>query len=44
MKDLKSEVNVKKQKKVNITKESLKILGRMPNWKSPRPDFVQGFG
>ena len=44
MKDLQSEVNVTKQEKVDITKESLKkILGRMPNWKSPGPDLVQGF-
>ena len=28
--------------KVDIIKESLnKILGRMPNWKSPGPDLVQ---
>ena len=38
------EVNVKKQEKIYITTESLKkILGRMPNWKSPGPDLVQGF-
>ena len=44
MKVLQSEVNVTKQEKVDITKESLKkILGRMPNWKSPGPDFVQEF-
>ena len=44
LKDLQSEVNVTKQEKVDITKESLKkILGRMPNWKSPGPDLVQGF-
>ena len=44
LKDLKSEVNVTKHQKVDITKESLKkILGRMPNWKSPGPDLVQGF-
>ena len=42
--DLQSEVNVAKYKKVDITKESLKkILGRMPNWKSPVLDLVQGF-
>ena len=36
--DLQIEVNVTKQEKVAITKESLKkILGRMPNWKSPGP-------
>ena len=42
-KDWQSKVNATKQK-VNITKESLKkILDRMPNWKSPGPDLVQGF-
>ena len=41
---MESEVNVTKREKVDKTKESLKkILGRMPNWKSPGPDFVQGF-
>ena len=36
LKDLQSEVNVTKHKKIVITKESLKKnLGRMPNWKSP---------
>ena len=35
---------VKKQGKIDITTGSLKkILGRMPNWKSPGPDLVQGF-
>ena len=44
LKKLHSEVNVTKQQKVDITKESLKkILGRMSNWKSPGPDLVQGF-
>ena len=44
LKDLQGEVNVTKQEKVDITKESLKkILGRMPNWKSPGPDLVQEF-
>ena len=44
LKDLRSEVNVKKQEKIDITTRSLKkILGRMPNWKSPGPDLVQGF-
>ena len=39
-----SEVNVEKQEKIDITTESLKkILGRMPNWKSPGPDLVQEF-
>ena len=29
---------------VDVTKENLKkILDRMPNWKSPGPDLVQGF-
>ena len=43
LQDLRSEVNVKKQK-IDITTESLKkILGRMPNWKSPGPGSVQGF-
>ena len=42
LKDLQIEVNVKKRK-VDITKESLKkVLGRMPNRKSPDPDLVQG--
>ena len=35
---------LKKQEKMDITTGSLKkILGRMPNWKSPGPDLVQGF-
>ena len=39
-----SELNVKKQEKIDITTESLKkILGRIPNWKSPGPDLVQRF-
>ena len=34
LKNLQSEVDVTKQEKVDITKESLKkILGRMLNWK-----------
>ena len=33
LKDLRSEVNVKKQEKIDITTGNLKkILGRMPNW------------
>ena len=41
---MQSEVNVKKQEKIDITTGSLKkILGRMPNWKSPGSDLVQGF-
>ena len=44
MQDWRSEVNVKKQETIDITTGSLKkILGRMPNWKSPGPDFVQWF-
>ena len=44
LQDLQSEVNVKKQEKIDITTGSLKkILGRMSNWKSPGPDVVQGF-
>ena len=44
LQDLRSEANVKKQQKIDITTGSLKkILGRMPNWKSPRPNLVQGF-
>ena len=39
LQDLRSEVNVKKQQKIDITTGILKkILGRMPNWKSPGPD------
>ena len=38
------QVNVKKQEKISITTRCLKkILGRMPIWKSPGPDLVQGF-
>ena len=41
LQDLRSEVNIKKQEKIDITTGSLKmILGRMPNWKSPGPDLV----
>ena len=36
LQDLKSEVNVKKQEKIDITTGSLKkILDRITNWKSP---------
>ena len=39
-----SKVNVKKQEEIDITAGSLeKILRRMPDWKSPGPDLVQGF-
>ena len=41
LQDWRSEVNVKKQEKIDITIGSLKkILGRMSNWKSPGPDLV----
>ena len=41
---MRSEVNVKKPVKIDITTGSLKkILTRMPNWKSPGSDLVQGF-
>ena len=41
---MKLTLHVKKQEKTDITTGSLKkILGRMPNWKSPGPDLVQGF-
>ena len=44
LQDLRREVNVKKQEKIDITTGSLKkIVGRMPNWKLPGPDLVQGF-
>ena len=44
LQDLQSKVNVKKQEKIDIATGSLKkILGWMPNWKSPGPDVVQGF-
>ena len=44
LRDLRSEVNVKKQEKIDITTASLKkILGGIPNWKSPDPDLVQRF-
>ena len=45
LQDLRSEVNVKKKNKIDITTGSLKkILGSMPNWKSRGPEFLQGFG
>ena len=41
LQDLRSEVNVKKQEKIDITTRSLKkIFGRIPNWKSPGTDLV----
>ena len=44
LQDLRSEVNVKKQVKIDVTTGSFKkIPGTMPNWKAPGPDLVQGF-
>ena len=44
LQDMQSEVNVKKQEKMDFTTGSLrKMLCRMPNWRSPGPDLVQGF-
>ena len=44
LQDVQSEVNVKKQEQIDITTGSLKkILGRVPNWKSPGPDLALGF-
>ena len=44
LQDLQSEVNVKKQEKIDITTGSLKkILRRIPNWKSAGPDLIKGF-
>ena len=44
LQDLRSEVDVKNQEKIDITTGcSKKILGRMPNLKSPDPDLVQEF-
>ena len=44
LQDLQSELNVKKQEQTDIATGSLKkILGRMPNLKSPDPDLVQAF-
>ena len=43
-KTCKVKLMLKKQQQIDITRGSLKkILGRMPNWKSPGPDLVQGF-
>ena len=44
LQDFRSGFNVKKQEKMDITTGSLKkMLGRMPNLKSSRPDLVQGY-
>ena len=43
LQDLRSEVNVKKQEKIDITTRSLKkIFDTMPNWNSPGPDLGPG--
>ena len=37
-------LNTKRKKEVEITPEKIKkIVKKMPNWKEPGPDFVQGF-
>ena len=44
LQDLRSEVNVKKQEKIDIATGTLKkILSRMANWKSPGRDLFQEF-
>ena len=44
LQNLRNEVNVEKQEKIDITTGCLKkILGRMPNWKPLGPDLVQRF-
>ena len=43
LQDLRREVNVTKQEKIDITTGTLKkLLLMMPNWKSPGTDLVQG--
>ena len=42
MQVLRSDVSVKKQEKIDITTSLKKVLGSMPNWKSPGQDLVQG--
>ena len=43
LQDLQSELDLKNQEKIYITTEIFsKILGRMPNSKSPNPGLVQG--
>ena len=44
LQDMQRDVNARKQEKIVIKTERLKkILGKMPNWKSPGQDLVQGF-
>ena len=41
LQDLRSEINLKKQEKIDNATGSLKrLLGRMPNWKSPGPGVL----
>ena len=42
--DLKEEIDIERQNYVVITSEKVeKVVNKMPNWKSPGPDLVQGF-
>ena len=42
--DIKEQLSSQKQDDILITAEKVaKTLGKMPNWKPPDPDFVQGF-
>ena len=42
--DIKEQLSSQKQDDVVITADKItKTLSKMPNWKSPGPDFVQGF-
>ena len=43
LQDFQSEVNNKNQEIIDVTTGLKKVLGRMPNWKSPSPELVQGF-
>ena len=44
LKDLKHEVEVDEQEEIVIDQTKLeKALNKMPNWKAPGPDLVQGF-
>ena len=41
---LKAEISVEKQEPVKVSIDKVrKVLKRMPNWKAPGPDLVQGF-
>ena len=42
--NLKEEIKLERENDVVITREMLeKVVNKMPNWKSPGPDLVQGF-